>query len=160
MKNKNKIIHYVNILLVILCMIAIFLFSCETAEKSTERTENFINSVINVSGGENTINSVSSTKGDENILFTIVRKSAHFLEFFLLGFLVVNLAKDYKKLNFKIIILCILFCCIYAVSDEIHQYFVDGRSCQVLDVLVDTIGSMFGGFLYYLIYRKYNKIKE
>ena len=49
MKNKNKIIHYINILLVILCMLTIFLFSCENAEKSTERTENFINSVINVS---------------------------------------------------------------------------------------------------------------
>lgn len=106
MKNKNKIMHYINILLVILCMLTIFLFSCENAEKSTERTENFINNVINVSGGENTITSVSSSKiGDENILFSLVRKGAHFFEFFLLGFLVVNLIKDYKKLNIKIVIL-------------------------------------------------------
>ena len=160
MKNKNKIIHYINILLVILCMFTIFLFSCENAEKSTERTENFINNVINVSSGENTITSVSSSKiGDENILFTLVRKSAHFFEFFLLGFLVVNLIKDYKKLNIKIILLCILFCLLYAVSDEIHQYFVDGRSCEIMDVFIDTVGSSLGGLFYYLLYSKHHKVK-
>ncbi len=160
MKNKNKIIHYINILLVILCMLTIFLFSCENSEKSTERTENFINSVINVSGGENTITSVSSSKiGDENILFSLVRKGAHFFEFFLLGFLVVNLIKDYKKLNIKIILLCILFCLLYAVSDEIHQYFVDGRSCQIIDVFIDTVGSSLGGLFYYLLYSKHHKVK-
>lgn len=160
MKNNNKIIHYINILLVILCMFTIFLFSCENAEKSTERTENFINSVINVSGGENTITSVSSSKiGDENILFILVRKGAHFFEFFLLGFLVVNLIKDYKKLNIKIILLCILFCLLYAVSDEIHQYFVDGRSCQIKDIFIDTIGSAIGGLFYYMLYSKHHKVK-
>ena len=160
MKNKNKIIHYINILLVILCMFTIFLFSCENAEKSTERTENFINSVINVSGGENTITSVSSSKiGDEKILFSLVRKCAHFFEFFLLGFLVVNLIKDYKKLNIKIVILCILFCLLYAVSDEIHQYFVDGRSCEIKDIFIDTIGSTIGGLFYYMLYSNHHKVK-
>ena len=32
----------------------------------------------------------------------------------------------------------------YAVSDEIHQYFVPGRAMQARDVLIDTAGVFFG----------------
>jgi VanZ family protein len=158
MKNKNKIMHYINILLVILCMLTIFLFSCENAEKSTERSDAIINSIINVSSSENNFTVDNTETGDITIV-TIVRKCAHFFEFFLLGFLVVNLFKDYKKLNFKRILLCILFCCIYAVSDEIHQLFVDGRSCELIDVLVDTSGSSVGALFYYFLYSNVNKTK-
>lgn len=160
MKNKNKLIHYFNIFLVLLCMLTIFLFSCENAEKSTERTENFINEVINVSGNENTISVVDVNKeGEHSITFGVIRKCAHFFEFFLLGFLVVNLLKDYKTLSFKRVLLCILFCLIYAVSDEIHQLFVDGRSCEIKDIIIDTTGSSLGSFFYYFLYYNVNKTK-
>ena len=33
---------------------------------------------------------------------------------------------------------------IYAISDEIHQLFVPGRSGQVRDVLIDSAGSLLG----------------
>ena len=158
MKFKNKLLHYFNIFLVLLCMLTIFLFSCENAEKSTERSDNLINSIINVSSSENNI-TVDDTETGDNIFVTIVRKGAHFLEFFLLGFLVINLAKDYKKLNIKIILLCILFCCMYAVSDEVHQLFVDGRSCEIRDIIIDTIGSSIGALFYYFLYSNVNKTK-
>ncbi len=159
MKNKNKVIHYINILLVILCMLAIFLFSCENSEKSTKRTDDLINKVINVSSKEHNISVDNTTETGENIIVTIIRKGAHFLEFFLLGFLVVNLIKDYKELTVKRIILCILFCSLYAVSDEIHQLFVSGRSCEIKDMIIDTTGSTVGAMLYYLLYNNFHKVK-
>ena len=33
---------------------------------------------------------------------------------------------------------------LYAVSDEIHQIFVPGRSCQAFDVLIDSSGVLTG----------------
>ncbi len=33
---------------------------------------------------------------------------------------------------------------LYAVSDEIHQYFVPGRAMQTRDVLIDTAGVLLG----------------
>ncbi len=34
----------------------------------------------------------------------------------------------------------IAFGILYALSDEIHQYFVPGRACDPIDFLVDSIG--------------------
>lgn len=41
-----------------------------------------------------------------------------------------------------------LFSLMYAVSDEIHQRFVPGRSGEVRDVLIDTLGIAFGLWLF------------
>ena len=43
---------------------------------------------------------------------------------------------------------------LYACSDEIHQTFVAGRSGEVLDVLIDTIGGSLATYLYYIIYKR------
>lgn len=34
-----------------------------------------------------------------------------------------------------------LFCVIYGASDELHQYFVPGRSCDIFDWLADAVGA-------------------
>lgn len=52
-----------------------------------------------------------------------------------------NGVKDILKLS-------ILICMLYACSDEIHQLFVSGRSGKVLDVCIDTFGSLMGIFIY------------
>ena len=37
-----------------------------------------------------------------------------------------------------------LIATLYAVSDEFHQYFIPGRSCQVGDVMIDSAGACVG----------------
>ena len=39
-------------------------------------------------------------------------------------------------------IMSMIICIIYASLDETHQLFVYGRTAQVLDVLIDSIGSL------------------
>lgn len=58
--------------------------------------------------------------------------------------------------NKKIFLITILICFLYAVSDEIHQYFVPGRACRIFDVTIDTLGSSF----FILVYFLYSKIKQ
>ena len=44
----------------------------------------------------------------------------------------------------KVILLAFLICGLYAISDEIHQLYVQGRSGQVSDVLIDSSGALVG----------------
>ena len=43
---------------------------------------------------------------------------------------------------------------LYAASDEIHQLFVQERSGQLSDVLIDTAGVILGAFFVTLLYKK------
>ena len=76
-----------------------------------------------------------------------VRKYAHFFEYMILGIISFFVFKNtvHPKLN------SFLLCYIYASLDEIHQYFIEGRHCQVKDVLIDCSGSLIGIFLVSLI---------
>ena len=33
---------------------------------------------------------------------------------------------------------------VYAATDEFHQYFIPGRSAEVMDVCIDTLGASIG----------------
>jgi len=74
-----------------------------------------------------------------DITITIIRKSAHFIEYFVLGILAY---KSYILFKNKKIIIVVVFCVIYAISDEVHQIFIEGRSFQIYDIAIDSIGSL------------------
>ena len=50
------------------------------------------------------------------------------------------------------IILCILFACL----DETHQIFTSGRTPLLLDILIDSIGSIVGIMIINYIIKKIN----
>ena len=134
MKNKVKI------LLVILWMILIFIMSSFNSTESSNQSGfivNVISSIFNISNIE--------------LLSLIIRKLAHFTEYFILGILTCNMVHSYNKKAYISIIICIL----YAISDEIHQIFVPGRSCQIMDMTIDTLGSLTGIYLLLFIKKKH-----
>ena len=49
---------------------------------------------------------------------------------------------------------------IYAITDEVHQYFVPGRSCEFKDVCIDGSGVLFGIVLVRVSISICNKIKK
>ncbi|MDR3366998.1 MAG: VanZ family protein [Prevotellaceae bacterium] len=46
---------------------------------------------------------------------------------------------------------------IYGATDEVHQHFVPGRSCDVWDWVADTAGAALGAALYTKILKLYFK---
>lgn len=75
---------------------------------------------------------------DFELFHTFIRKCAHFIEYAILG---IFAGLSFKKEYFiKIVLLCVLV----ASCDETIQLFVEGRSGQVSDVLLDSIGSFTG----------------
>lgn len=84
-----------------------------------------------------------------------VRKAAHALEYLGLSLLLYNAyAQSFQAVQPT---LTLLTAVLYAAGDEIHQYFVLGRACQMRDVFVDTVGAVFGvlcGTVIYWILKK------
>ncbi|MBP3878534.1 MAG: VanZ family protein [Lachnospiraceae bacterium] len=70
----------------------------------------------------------------------LVRKCAHAAEYAVLGFLLFMTLKKYRVRRCALPALLLTAC--YAAGDEIHQYFVPGRSCQAGDVLIDSAGAL------------------
>ena len=79
-----------------------------------------------------------------------IRKTAHLIEFMILGILVVANIREYRKKNY--LPLALFLSGIYAVSDELHQLFVVNRSCEIRDMLIDVLGVCLGVFLCHAIY--------
>ena len=76
---------------------------------------------------------------------TKLRDVFHMLEFLSLSFLCVLLflVSSMSRMRFNMAI-SLVFCALYAFSDEIHQIFVDGRSFEVGDLLLDCTGVATG----------------
>ena len=128
--------------LLVLWMGFIFSMSCENAEESSNTSGQTIKVVLStVPEFEKQPEEVKVNIIEE--LQFIVRKSAHFIGYMILGILASGLILQYENINKKYP-LAFLICVIYAISDEIHQLFVPGRAGQVRDVLIDSAGSLLG----------------
>lgn len=78
----------------------------------------------------------------------------HIVEYYLLVILIYRLLR--VKLNHPetfIYLLSFTTSIMYAISDEVHQYFVPGRFATLTDLIFDTSGIIIGLFCIY-IYKK------
>lgn len=128
----------------------IFYFSAQTGEQSSLLSDE----VVGAAYGEDMI-------GTE-LLTVIVRKGAHFAEYALLGGLI-YLANRWVMSDKKdrVRMLAALGAsAVYAISDEIHQYFVPGRACMASDVLIDSLGALFGIMLLKIIFAVIKKFRN
>lgn len=140
------------IILVLLWMMMIFLLSNEEAVQSSKKSDGLIIRSVELFTGK----SLSVRQKEKVLKYLVfpVRKCAHLSLYLVLGILVISLLREYMAINTKLVLLSLLICFLYACSDEIHQLFVPGRSGEVRDVLIDTLGSILGVSFYYLVFRK------
>lgn len=125
------------------CMSLIFYFSSQEASESKGTSSRFIKTIVKIID----FNDNLSEEEIENIsesLSVFIRKTAHFSIYALLGIIFSLLLSQYKTYGMRQFLFSIIFCFLYACSDEIHQLFVPGRSGEIKDVLLDTIGGTFG----------------
>ena len=84
---------------------------------------------------------------DEALFHHLIRKSAHFTAYFILGILVVHALGISKRIK---AVFALIICAVYAASDEFHQLFIPGRGSDVRDVMIDSIGAAAGISIYIL----------
>lgn len=79
---------------------------------------------------------------------SFIRKNAHFIAYFLLSLLSLNAWRSSGFHGLKQLLLGFGMSVLFAVSDEIHQLFIDGRSGEARDVLIDSAGAGLGMMVY------------
>ena len=142
-KKKLNAIRIFLIILTLSVMAIIFALSADTADESDAKSDAISDSIV-----FQILNNFDLTDEQIDMLVrrcvVIVRKTAHFAEYAALGFLLASVFVSFglkTKLNVPI---SFIIGVLYAVSDEIHQYFVPGRSCQISDMLLDSAGVITG----------------
>lgn len=120
--------------LAVLCWMAlIFALSHEPADGSQVRSDVLVNALQAIGLG-----------GSAEVLSTVVRKLAHVVAYAVLGVLLVWALAARRRVTAKLIVYTVAITCLYAISDELHQLFIPGRSAEVRDVAIDTLGGTIG----------------
>src|SRR5699024_1969672 len=92
---------------------------------------------------------------DADAVHHLIRKGAYFFAYFVLGMLVIHaLRLPYLKGAAFALFICVL----YAISDEVHQLFIPGRSGEMRDVLIDSAGAAAGIGAYALLGRIFRAV--
>lgn len=142
----------IKILLIIIWMILIYSFSNQNGIASSNMSGGIVDTIIEL------LEKLGIVFNDKmvDVFGFLIRKIAHFTLYFILGILWLWLLKDYS-ISFKLqVIYTIIFCVLYACSDEIHQLFVSGRDGKIFDVMIDTLGSL-SSCIYIYLFRKIRK---
>lgn len=173
-----KLRKVIFLILIITNCITIFYFSNQVADTSSASSGRIVNFVMRVVPKLKNIQENEKEYIANEVLQPIVRKLAHFSIYTLLGFLTINFALADEKHNIayytneqcsplqyikdknKIILYSQLFGTLYAVTDEIHQLFIQGRSCEFRDICIDSLGVLTGIMLALAIFRIYIEIKN
>lgn len=162
--NKKRMI-VIAWFLVVLWMGVIFSFSNMNTNESNVKSKKTIEKVV-----DTTINTTNKIKGfDESVkhdkmenivekLNKPLRKCMHASVYFLLALLLIY-ALNISSSSFSYrYLLTILICFLYACTDEFHQLFVEGRTGQFVDVLIDTFGAIIGLLSYYIVCKLGKKV--
>ncbi len=141
------------IILVITWMSVIFSFSAKEAEESTETSVGFGQLVCSIFvPGYDDWTENERYELAKKIDYPI-RKCAHAAEYMLLGLLLAGAVYISSKNKLWNVALPYCIGTVYAVTDEVHQLFVPGRSGRFTDVLIDSFGVLFGVVIFYMVTR-------
>ena len=125
-------------------MIIIFLLSAENSTESAQTSGGIIQWLLNTLS--------------LNVSSDVIRTFAHIAEFALLGFLVSNLFVSVRDNPKPLLTVALSWG--YALTDEIHQLFVDGRAFQLIDLTVDLIGIILGSAFLLVLYKINKKLRS
>ena len=141
MKNKKTIIKIFYILLIILFITFIFSNSIETKSESASKSGRLLE-IINIILEKMNIPILATD--------TLIRKAAHFAEFFVLGTLLFGYTLIDRKVELKNEIYASFIACLVAMSDETIQYF-SNRGSMLLDVWLDFLSATLAISFFYLV---------
>jgi VanZ family protein len=92
--------------------------------------------------------------GNPVFKFTFSDKFEHIGEYSFFGFFLAY--AFFKSRPMPAFIMMLIICAAFGVSDELHQLFVPGRTCDPFDALADVIGSAVGIWIYIWLKNKYS----
>lgn len=140
---KRKKVYYLQYAILISILGSIFILSSQTGQDSRSLSDHFIEvykrCVVKLTFLEPSFQALLLNKS-----WHYVRKIAHVIVYMLLGGVIASiLARTRIKVMLRIV-LGLVLCTIYALTDEWHQYYVVGRGAQLRDIVIDSCGALIG----------------
>lgn len=144
------------LVMVVLCMAVISWFSNQPLKESTEQTYAFLVK-MNLAEQRDLVLSASE---EIRSLKHLTRKAAHFGLYFCLGGLVGLVVYGIFRLKGKLwFAVSWATGSMWGVIDEIHQYFVPGRSMQFSDMVLDSSGVLLAVISLAILLGLYERLK-
>lgn len=154
---KRLIFLIISWLLVALWMTFIFMMSHDNGEQSIGRSDGLLKTLIltfNPNIGDIELDMLMTK------LSGVIRVLAHMFMYFTLYILVANSLYLHNLPLKKVYIIAFIVTVLYAISDELHQYFIPMRSASVIDVITDTAGAIIGMVYHNIVIHIMNKIRK
>lgn len=142
---KKTIIRMLILIAIVIWMFSVFQFSDQNGEESSNLSREVASKVV-------------ETEEQINQIEPYVRKLAHVTEYAIGGMLFLSLFLTCNFSDKKRMLFSFFVGVEYAAIDEIHQLFIDGRSGQIVDVLIDSIGVAIGICVLMFVYKMAKKI--
>ena len=145
--DRKTQIKIIGIIFIFIWMVSIFAFSGQVGTESSGTSRKVTEFIVQL------VSDKSIEENEELIanLDKIIRKLAHYTIYTIGGILIYNYANTTDKSKKEKILYSIAFGAGYAITDELHQFFVPGRSARIFDVGIDTLGVITGVLLYLVI---------
>lgn len=143
---KKTILRAIILLLIILWMLTVFGFSNQDGEQSSNLSREIASKIV-------------KTEEQIDIIEPYIRKLAHLSEYALGGMLFLAMALTFQISDKKRMLYSFLIGIEYAIIDEVHQLFIDGRAGKVTDVLIDSVGVALGICALMFVYILMKKIR-
>ena len=147
-KFKKNLI-FKRVLFLILLAIAfyiIFSFSAQDGEISGSLSKKVTEFIVKVISRIKTIDMETRLRYIAK-LHPIIRKLAHFGVYTVVGFSVMGFMCTFDMRNIFKLLISFSVGVTYAISDEVHQYFIPGRNASIIDVCIDSLGVLTGIFI-------------
>ena len=156
-KNAVRVLLWAAVLAL---MAVIFTLSAQPAGESSETSSPFVELYIRLFHPEaENLPPEERFELGESASF-IVRKAAHFSVYALLGLLLAAaVSVTFSAGAVRRLLLPFLIGALWAVSDEIHQSFVPGRSCELRDMAIDSLGALLGVLLFAAAARLFGSVR-
>lgn len=140
---KKNMVRIILIILLLGTFSIIFGFSSQDGEKSGGLSQKITEVIISKVPR---IEELDEIKKEEITHRTekVIRKIAHFSIYTVVGILLMAFMSTYQLKEKNRMIISTILGILYASSDELHQYFIPGRSAQITDVMIDTLGVLVG----------------
>lgn len=119
-------------------MAVIFYLSGQEAVESKQLSTGITQWVINM------LDKIVWFSIDIESLHHIIRKNAHFIAYLFLGVALIHAVRRSDVYGLRGYVIALFICIVYAISDEVHQLFVPGRSGELRDVFIDSAGAIMG----------------
>ncbi|MBQ7583220.1 MAG: VanZ family protein [Lachnospiraceae bacterium] len=152
MRRKFDLLRFIP---AVVWMYVIYRLSDKPATESTAQSETLTLRLVRFFAPLTDMDS-SGQREAAMLLEPYVREAAHAAEYAILFIAVVIAVSAFISDDLKASLISICICFLYSCTDEWHQLHVQGRSAELVDILLDTAGA-FIAMIIYNIWRRHLK---